>query len=150
MQVETAGTGDLQVAHKPSDTRELIARIRARLPLDLQELGADLRLDRKTRAVERHVDERWQTVPLQPLEYEVLEALVDADGAVVGTWDLFERVFEARGHGSVDADAAEVESYKNRVWVCIAHLRRKIRSHDPHEYVETVHGIGYRFRRKRE
>jgi two-component system OmpR family response regulator len=150
MQVEGEGISDLQVAYKASDTRELIARIRARLPVDLQDLGSGLRLDRKARGVERYIERSWRTVPLQPLEYEVLETLVDADGAVVGTWDLFERVFEARGDGSDDAELSAAENYKNRVWVCIANLRRKIRSDDTHEYVETVHGIGYRFREKRE
>ncbi len=148
MQVEGQGISDLQIAPKASDTRELIARIRARLPVDLQELGSDLRLDRKARSVEKLIDRSWQAVPLQPLEYRVLETLVDADGAVVGTWDLFERVFEDRGDGSVDPDLCPVENYKNRVWVCIATLRRKIRSDDGHEYVETVHGIGYRFRER--
>ena len=75
---------------------------------------------------------------------------MDADGAVVGTWDLYERVFEARSERSSDPDASPAEHYKNRVWVCIANLRRKLRSDDAHEYVETVHGIGYRFREKRE
>jgi two-component system OmpR family response regulator len=149
-QVEGEGISNLQIARKGSDTRELIARIRARLPVDLQQLGPDLRLDRRVGGVEKRVDQAWQSVPLQPLEYEVLETLVDADGAVVGTWDLFERVFEARSDGSAEADVSPVENYKNRVWVCIAHLRRKISSDEAHEYVETVHGIGYRFREKRE
>ncbi len=150
MQVEGEGISDLQVARKGSDTRELIARIRARLPVDLQALGSDLRLDRKSRGVERRVGRSWRALALQPLEYEVLETLVDANGAVVGTWDLFERVFEARSDDWDGGDAPPVENYKNRVWVCIANLRRKLRSDDDHEYVETVHGIGYRFREKRE
>ena len=150
MQVEGEGISNLQIAPKGSDTRELIARIRARLPVDLQALGSDLRLDRKSHSVIRRIDRSWQPVSLQPLEYEVLETLVDANGAVVGTWDLYERVFEARGDGWDGEAAPPVENYKNRVWVCIANLRRKLRSDDVHEYVETVHGIGYRFREKRE
>jgi len=150
MQVEGEGISNLQIARKGSDTRELIARIRARLPVDLQALGSDLRLDRKSRSVIRRVDRSWQPVPLQPLEYEVLETLVDANGAVVGTWDLYARVFEARGDSCEGGDAPPVENYKNRVWVCIANLRRKLRSDDAHEYVETVHRIGYRFQEKRE
>jgi two-component system, OmpR family, response regulator len=150
MQVEGVGISDLQVAHKASDTRELIARIRARLPVDLQRLGPDLRLNRKARGVETRTNGSWQVVPLQPLEYAVLETLVDANGAVVGTWDLFERVFEDRNEGAPDPDALHAENYKNRVWVCIANLRRKIRSDEDHEYIATVHGIGYRFEEKRE
>ena len=150
MQVGGDGVSGLEVAHKASDTRELIARIRARLPVDLQALGPDLRFDRKALGVETRVDGSWQAVPLQPLECAVLKTLVDANGAVVGTWELFERVFEDRRDGSADPDALHAENYKNRVWVCIANLRRKIRSDDAHDYISTVHGIGYRFEEKRE
>ena len=114
MQVEGEGISDLQIARKGSDTRELIARIRARLPVDLQALGSDLRLNRKSHSVIRRLDHSLAApFPLQPLEYEVLETLVDANGAVVGTWDLYERVFEARGDGW-DGEAAPPPSRTTR------------------------------------
>ena len=94
MQVGGEDVGNLQVALKAPDTHELIARIRARLPRDVQELGPSLRIDRKGRSVEHRVGDRWEEAPLQPLEYEVLKTLADADGAVVGTWELFDRVFQ--------------------------------------------------------
>ena len=47
MQVEGEAAGDVQVAPKAPDTHELIARIRARLPVDVQELDPGLRIDRK-------------------------------------------------------------------------------------------------------
>ncbi len=148
MQVQDEGLGNVQVALKAPDTHDLIARIRARLPRDMQELGPYLRMDRKRRTVETLVDNRWEETTLQPLEYEVLKTLVDADGAVVGTWELFDKVFQGGFDDSDDLDDPAIDNYKNRVWVCIANLRNKIDPDGERDYVQTVHGIGYRFRAK--
>jgi len=145
MQTQGEEMDDLQIAVKAPDTHELIARIRARLPRDVQELGADLRLNRKSRSVERRVADRWEQARLQPLEYEVFRTIVDADGGVVGTWELFDRVFQG---GSDSSDEPDIENYKNRVWVCVANLRRKIDPGSEHDYIQTVHGIGYRLHRE--
>ena len=80
MQVDGEGFGDVQVALKAPDTHELIARIRARLPVDVQELDPSLRIDRKRRAIERKAGEAWKETALRPLEYEVFKTLVDGDG----------------------------------------------------------------------
>ena len=148
MQMQDDEVGDLEIALKAPDTHELIARIRARLPRDVQELSADLRLNRKHRIVERRVAERWEQVRLQHLEYEVFKVIVDRDGGVVGTWELFDRVFQG-GYDSLDSsDEPDIENYKNRVWVCVANLRRKIDPDSEHDYIQTVHGIGYRLHRE--
>ncbi len=146
MQVGSDEVGDIQVALKAPDTHELIARIRARLPQEVQELGRHLRMDRKRRIVRRRVDEQWDEARLQPLEFEVLKSLVDADGAVVGTWELFDKVFEGASYLSDQPEESEIDNYKSRVWVCIANLRKKLDPDGKHDYVQTVHGIGYRFR----
>ncbi len=143
MQIEGEEIGDVQLAVKTPDTHELLARIRARLPLDVQDLGSHLRLDRKRRSVERLESQSWEEINLQPLEYEVFKTLVDADGAVVGTWQLFEKVFQ---DDSEDLDEPAIDNHKNRLWVCVANLRKKIDPDGDHDYVQTVHGIGYRFR----
>ena len=143
MQVDGEEVGDVQVAVKAPDTHELLARIRARLPQDVQGLGTYLRIDRKRRSVERMGEHAWEDTNLQPLEYEVFKNLVDADGGVVGTWQLFERVFQ---DSSQDLDEPAIDNHKNRLWVCVANLRKKIDPDGEHDYVQTVHGIGYRFR----
>ena len=148
MQVRGEDVGNVQVTLKAPDTRELIARIRARLPRDVQELGPHLRMDRKRRSVESRIGESWEDVRLQPLEYEVLRTLVDAGGGVVGTWELFDRVFQGGSHDLDESDESAIDNYKNRVWVCIANLRKKIDPDGAHQYIETVHSIGYRFRAK--
>ena len=148
MQVGDEDIGDVQVALKTPDTHELIARIRARLPAELQLLGPELRIDRKRTLVERRVGEEWEEVRLQPLEYEVLRTLVDTDGAVIGTWELFDKVFQGSSGDPDDSDESEVDNYKNRVWVCIANIRKKIDPGAEHGYIQTVQSIGYRFRSK--
>jgi len=147
MQVEGEHGGDVQVALKAPDTHELIARIRARLPSAVQELGANLRIDKKGRSVQKRVGDQWEEIHLQPLEYEVLEVLVDANGAVVGTWELFDRVFQDTVPCSDELEGSSPDKYRNRVWVSIANLRKKIASDGESDYIQTVHGIGYRLRR---
>jgi len=146
LQLEGANAGNVEVAIKSPDTRELIARIRARLPSDVQQLGPGLRLDRKGGIAERLTGDHWAEVRLQPLEYQVLKALVDSEGAVVGMWELHEGVFQGGSGGSGEPDVEQFDNYKNRVWACISNLRKKIDPDGNHEYIQNVHGIGYRFR----
>ena len=146
MQVEGEYVGNVQIAIKAPDTHELLARIRARLPRDVQELGPFLRIDRKRRKVERLIESDWVETSIQPLEYEVFNALVDADGAVVGTWELIDKIFQGGSHSPDESDEVEIHVYRNRIWVCIANLRKKIDPDGRYEHIQTVHGIGYRFR----
>lgn len=142
MQTEGQVMGNVQVAVKAPDTHELIARIRARLPDDVQQLDGSLRIDRKRMVVEIFVEKDWAVASLQQMEFEVFKMLVDANGRVVGTWDLFDQVF----HGDEDeTDDSAIDNYKNRVWVCISNLRKKIDPDGTRNYIQTVHGIGYRF-----
>ena len=52
--------------------------------------------------------------------------------------------------GSQEMDDLDdtVDNYKNRVWVCVANLRKKIDPGGQHRYIQTVQSIGYRFRAK--
>ena len=147
LQLGGASSGDIEVAVKSPDTRELIARIRARLPSDVQLLGPDLRLDRKRSIAERLAGDQWAEVHLQPLEYQVLKTLVDADGAAVGIWELYEKVFAGGRARAREPDDDQIDSYKSSVWVCISNLRKKLAPAGEEHYVQSVHGIGYRFRK---
>jgi DNA-binding response OmpR family regulator len=60
----------------------------------------------------------------------VLQALVEADGAVVSAEDLLERVWDANA-----------DPFSNIVSVTVARLRRKLGSPP---VIETVIGSGYR------
>jgi DNA-binding response OmpR family regulator len=93
--------------------------------------------------VEKRNSEGWLETPLQQMEYEVFTMLVAANGRVVGTWDLFDQIFHSEDD---ETDDIAIDNYKNRIWVCISNLRKKIDPDGTHNYIQTVHGIGYRFR----
>ena len=145
MQVDGEDLGNVQIAIKAPDTHELLSRIRARLPMDVQQLGPFLRIDRKRRNVDRLEEGSWVETRMQPMEYDVFNILVDADGAVVGTWELSDKIFESVSDSSDEADESAADNYRSRIWVCIANLMRKIDPRGQYEYIYTVHGIGYRF-----
>lgn len=122
---------------KPFGMRELLARVRAQLrragqaPVERTILRAgDLVLDQETRIV--RVGER--PVNLTPSEFDLLVTLMMTPGRVFTRDELLE------GLGG----AASVE---RTVDVHIRNLRSKIEP-DPANplYVETVFGVGYRFR----
>jgi two-component system, OmpR family, alkaline phosphatase synthesis response regulator PhoP len=122
---------------KPFGMRELLARIRAQLrragqaPVDSAVLRvADIILDKETRTV--RVGER--SVILTPSEFELLRTMMAAPGRVFSRDELLDGL----------AGAASVE---RTVDVHIRNLRAKLESEaaDP-RYIETVFGVGYRFR----
>jgi DNA-binding response OmpR family regulator len=118
---------------KPFAFSELVARIRAlgrrthpAVPPVIE--NGDLRVDVARRIVTR----RGQELALSGKEFGVLEVLLGAQGALVSSEDLLERVWD------VHADP-----FTNAVRVTVMRLRRKLG--DP-PLIETVPGAGYRIR----
>ena len=126
IQVDGEDMGNVDLARKSSDTHELIVRIRTRLPGDVQELGPDLRITRRQRKVERRIAGQWEEAHLPPLGYKLLKRLVDADGDVVSTWELFDRVFQCGSLNAEEAEESEVDDYRGRIYVCLTHVRKEI------------------------
>jgi two-component system, OmpR family, alkaline phosphatase synthesis response regulator PhoP len=124
---------------KPFGMRELVARIRAVLrrteaepPQPLVLRAADIVLDRGEHSV--HVAGR--PVRLTPSEFDLLATLMSAPGRV------FERVVLLE-----QLQGLEFETIERTVDVHISNLRAKIEPDPAHpRYVETVFGVGYRFR----
>jgi DNA-binding response OmpR family regulator len=80
---------------KPFDFSELVARIRALArravaPVPPTQSRGDVRLDPTPRAASRH----GRPLDLSPKEFAVLECLLSADGRVVSTEELLERVWD--------------------------------------------------------
>jgi DNA-binding response OmpR family regulator len=124
---------------KPFSMRELVARIRAVLrraergaPASEMLRVADITLDRGARTV--LVGER--NVRLTPTEFELLATLMAAPGRVFSRAALLEAI-----------QGVSVETMERSIDVHIRNLRTKIEP-DPSNprYVETVFGVGYRFR----
>jgi DNA-binding response OmpR family regulator len=116
---------------KPFRFAELIARVHAlarragpaRAPVLRR---ADIELDPARRAATR----AGRDLELSLKEFGVLEALLVADGAVVSTEELLERVWDAN-----------VDPFTNTVRMTVMKLRRKLG--EP-AIVQTVAGAGYR------
>lgn len=125
---------------KPFRMRELVARIQAVLrrsqadeaPAEVLRVG-DVVLDEATHTVTVHGD----LVALTPIEFDLLATLMRSPGRAFRRTELVDRLIES-GFSGTD----------RTLNVHIRNLRTKIEA-DPGDpvYVETVFGIGYRFRK---
>lgn len=126
---------------KPFRPRELVARVRAVLRRtgeskpEAKVLNANgITLDREGRTVQ--VNDRY--VDLTPSEFDILTAILSAPGRVYSRLDLLDIIQGVR-----------YEGYERTIDTHIKNLRGKIED-DPRapKYIETVYGVGYRFRRE--
>jgi two-component system, OmpR family, alkaline phosphatase synthesis response regulator PhoP len=124
---------------KPFSPRELTARVRAVLRRAGQTApepdllrAADITLDRAGHVV--RVGERL--IDLTPSEFDLLAALMAAPGRAFSRLELLDRL-----------QGTAYEGYERTIDVHIKNLRAKIEpdSAKP-RYIETVYGVGYRFR----
>ena len=129
--VEGLGLGADDYLPKPFDFSELIARIRALarrsrplLPPTL--VRGDLELDSAHRVVTR----AGRPLALSPKEFAVLELLLGAEGAIVSTEEILERVWDEA-----------VDPFSQAVKTTMSRLRVKLG--DP-PLIETVPKSGYR------
>jgi len=125
---------------KPFSPRELLARIKARLrrPNSQEETDAKIIIRGELRVdiTGFRVHVRGEETELTPKEFELLRVLVAHPGKVYSRDELLERIW---GY-EYDGDTRTVD-------VHVRHLRLKI-ERDPSnpEYIETLRGIGYRFK----
>ena len=132
---------------KPFSPRELVARVKALLRRPCQTGSAssddtlapqhwdDLTIDE----AQHEVTLRGQPVELTAREFALLLELSRHPGRVFTRPQLLERVW---GDAYYDEHVVDVH---------IGNLRKKLEADPAHpQYLETVRGVGYRFRRKRE
>jgi DNA-binding response OmpR family regulator len=124
---------------KPFSPRELTARVRAVLRRAGQAApepdvlrAADVVLDRAAHTVKVG----GQMMDLTPSEFDLLATLMAAPGRAFSRLELLDRI-----------QGAAYEGYERTIDVHVKNLRAKIEP-DPSkpQYVETVYGVGYRFR----
>lgn len=122
---------------KPFDIRELIARVKARLPRQLQEFDNYLRVDSARRTVSVKRDNAWALVDLTPREFDLLNYLVTNAGRPIGRTALLEAVFGIPGDSDI-----ETKTLEKHIWA----LRQKIEPNakEP-RYIVNVRGVGYKF-----
>ena len=138
---------------KPFSPRELVARIKALLRRPRQvatalrtssepsgEIPALLRWeDLAINEAQHEVTLHGQPIELTAREFALLLALAHHPGRVFTRPQLLERVW---GDAYYDEHVVDVH---------IANLRKKLEADPAHpQYLETVRGVGYRFRRRRE
>jgi DNA-binding response OmpR family regulator len=115
---------------KPFAFEELVARVRSlarRTPAAVPVIvRGDIVFDRARRRVSR----AGRPLSLTRKEMGILEELLVADGSVVSTEDLLERVWDENA-----------DPFTRTVTVTIGRLRRKLGEPDP---IDTVVGSGYR------
>lgn len=126
---------------KPFRPRELVARVRAvlrragKVAPDVKALRVvDVFLDRDTRLVSA----AGRSVDLTPSEFDLLAALMSNPGRVYSRLDLLDIIQGVR-----------YEGYERTIDTHIKNLRAKVEP-EPRSprYIETVYGVGYRFRRE--
>jgi len=138
--VEVLGLGADDVVSKPFSMRELVARVTAavrrasvaQLDSERQEIAAgDLIIDADRLAVTI----AGQPIDLTPLEFKLLWVLTEHRGRALSRDVIYQRVWRAeRGHGDRSVD------------VLVRRLRRKVDEiGGAYTYIQTQHGVGYRF-----
>jgi two-component system response regulator RegX3 len=125
---------------KPCHPEEVIARIeaivrrrrRSRQPADT---GPTMAAELEIRPDQFQAFVAGRSVNLTRREFELLEALADAQGKVVEREDVYQRVWGySMAHGDRSVD------------VFIRKLRTKLKKHSPGwSYIHTHFGVGYRF-----
>jgi DNA-binding response OmpR family regulator len=121
---------------KPFSPRELVARVatvlrRSHRPPNVLRAGA-IEIDLTSREVRRD----GAAVPMTPAEFRLLEILASNPGRAWTRADLAERAF---GH--------QYEALDRTIDAHVMNLRRKLeRDRANPELIQTVFGVGYRFR----
>lgn len=129
---------------KPFSPRELVARVRVVLRRATSQQTEDQLPDELSTGPfivdfrSHEVRLRGQLVNLTPTEFKLLETLVREPGRVFSRLELVKRVF-----------GLDYEGFERTVDVHIMNLRKKIEAHpDEPIYLQTVYGVGYKFRKE--
>ncbi len=120
---------------KPFAMQELLARIRAMLRRPVSKQGEVLSaLDLRIEPDKHSIIKGESKLSLTTKEYAVLEYLVRNKGQIISREKLLEHCWDLASN-----------TFSNIVDAHIKQLRRKLSSKND-EYIETIRGVGYRFK----
>src|SRR3954469_23629939 len=122
---------------KPFSLDELLARVRALLRRGPAHVGrrvavGELELDGAELVARRGAS----TIDLTPREYAILELLMQRPGHVISRNEILRRAWDG-----------EAEPHSNVIEVLVNRLRQKIERPFGADQIETIRGVGYRFRK---
>lgn len=119
---------------KPFHPEELAARLSALLRRPKTYTGAVISLrDVVLDTNKRQVTQAGVEVPLQPMEFTLLEFFMRHPDQTFSTELLMRRCWESDAEISLDS-----------VYTCVRRLRRKLDANGRKPLIVTVHGVGYR------
>ncbi len=124
---------------KPFELTELLARMRALARRDSHRRSG--RMEAGPLVIDSNGSSasiKGSSLQLTPREFSLLEALVRNEGQVLTREAILERVWNAE------------EALPNTVNFHMASLRKKLDAAGEGGLIQTVHGLGYTFRRKSE
>lgn len=125
---------------KPFSLRELAARIKAVLRRTDGGLGRPEVIKRGPLKIDldsHRVEFGGEGIDLTPTEFELIAALAENPGRVFTRKNLLEEIGRYPG-----------ENMTRIIDTHVKNLRKKIEKEDEKELIETVHGVGYRFRKE--
>lgn len=121
---------------KPFDLGELIARAKALIRRGKGHANPVFRVgDLELNTIDRSVSRSGQAISLSPMEYRVLEYLMNRPRAVVSKTELAEHLYDYNW-----------EKFSNVIEVYISGLRRKLEKESCPPLIRTVRGQGYTLR----
>ena len=125
---------------KPFSLRELVARVRVVLRRTYQSEERPSTLHFRNLVIDLQAHEVWlcgKPVHLTPKEFKLLETLARHPGRTFSRMELVERVF-----------GLDYDGFDRTIDFHLVNLRKKIEANpDQPLYLQTVYGIGYKFRR---
>jgi DNA-binding response OmpR family regulator len=125
---------------KPFSLRELVARVRVVLRRTYQSEERSSLLHFRDLALDLQAHEVWlsgKPIQLTPKEFKLLETFVRSPGRTFSRQELVERVC-----------GPNYDGFDRTIDFHLGNLRKKIEIHpEQSTYLQTVYGIGYKFRR---
>jgi len=128
---------------KPFSLRELVARIKAVLRRSDGDLGRSDIIERGSLRIDRdshQVTLRGEKLDLTPTEFKLLSALAEKPGRAFTRKNLLDEIDRYPG-----------ENMTRIIDTHVKNIRKKLeRKEEQDNFIETVHGIGYRFSKAEE